>query len=173
MHLHYDLMAHKVVVVAGRLQSFSRKEAHDVSPSAHLQRRSELTPAASRDRARHPQSGLPRWRFSVQRAKPLVEKFASQLSMDAYFARANNGRWHMAWLTRLPVCGHTNHPLNPMFHTLMAIEVDWNGLRSDSARPTCADWAVSRSLGSRQKFGRRRPSRYSAWSPRSWKNGLC
>lgn len=59
----------------------------------------------------------------------LAKSFAGELGLGHhFFARANNGRWHMAWLSRLPIEDASNYRLAPMFHTLMRIGVLWEGL---------------------------------------------
>src|SRR6266849_696361 len=56
-----------------------------------------------------------------------VETLAQQLEMELTFGKANNGRDHIAWLSRLPVIHAENYCLPVLAKTLLKIELSWEG----------------------------------------------
>ena len=55
-----------------------------------------------------------------------AEALASELGMQLVFGEANS-KFHIAWLSRLPVLRDENHRLAALAKTLLEIEVIWDG----------------------------------------------
>ena len=53
-----------------------------------------------------------------------IETLAQQLGMHLIFGEANNGRSHVAWLSRLPVLNSENYSIPILTKTLLKIEVE-------------------------------------------------
>jgi exodeoxyribonuclease III len=60
-------------------------------------------------------------------SQTLANSFGSSLGMTACFGEGNHG-WGIVWLSKLPIRAAQNHPLESMFHTLLQIEVRWDGI---------------------------------------------
>ncbi len=55
-----------------------------------------------------------------------AEELARELGMTISYGEANS-RWHIAWLSRLPITHSQNHKVRILTKTLVEIEVAWEG----------------------------------------------